>query len=174
VFLQRMDPPMTAITAAADFSAEAALHKALDEAEGRAAHAGALRPAPMPASQVRSPSDVDRYYRAARSFCRSDFYAAAAPSLPFAGALAGACKGWPALRSLLATEGHELHAFDLTPQGAALDQGRTPIRVVRALVSGLVPIWFQYGMQPAGMAAFRQAAAHCRRRGSSSFLHPFT
>ncbi|MBK6004880.1 YcaO-like family protein [Ramlibacter ginsenosidimutans] len=174
VFLQRMNPPLTAITAAADFCAEAALHKALDEAEGRAAHAGAHRPAAMPASQVRSPSDVHRYYQAARSFRRSDFYAATAAALAWAGAFTGACKHWPALCSLLAARGHELHAFDLTPAGAALDQGRTPIRVVRAVVTGLIPIWFQYGMQPAGLAAFRQAAAQGRRRGPSFFLHPFT
>ncbi len=174
VFLQRMQPPLTAITAAADFSSEAALARALDEAEGRAAHNGPARQAAMRASQVRSPSDVHRYYRTPRSFRRSDAYAATDASLPFRDVLPGACRDWAALRSLLARQGHEVHAFDLTPEGAAVDQGRTPIHVARAVVTGLIPIWFQYGMQPAGLAAFRQAAARAGRAGPASFLHPFT
>jgi len=175
VFAQRLQPPFTAITAAADYVPEVALHKALDEAEGRVAHAAQMPAAPLArASAVRSPLDIHRCYQAQRFFRRSDFYADAAPSLRFCGAWPGAAKAWPALRARLAQAGHALYAFDLTPPGAALDQGRTPLHVVRALATGLIPIWFQYGMEPAGLPAFRQAAARVARAGPAAFLHPFT
>jgi hypothetical protein len=123
---------------------------------------------------VRSPLDVHRYYQTPRFYRDSDFYAGADASLSFHDAFPEACRDWLALRARLAQSGHALYAFDLTPEGAALDQGRTPLHVARALVTGLVPIWFQHGMEPAGLPAFCEAAQSSQRGGRLAFLHPFT
>lgn len=176
VFLQNEQRPLTAVMAAADFSAEAALLKALDEAEGRASHGQDAResPGPLRAAQVRTPMDIHRYYQSPRVFRKSDFYADAPASLRFGATHPGACKDWASLRARLAREGHALYAFDLTPADAAVDQGRTRLHVMRAMVTGLIPIWFQYGTAPTGLPAFRNAAARASHRGPASLVHPFT
>ncbi|HYF19633.1 MAG TPA: YcaO-like family protein, partial [Ramlibacter sp.] len=146
VFVQHAGLPFTALTAAAAFDAEEALSKALDEAEGRAAHAAAF-----PARTIRSPrevrsvQDVVHLFRGRRWFRASDFYAAGPRTQAF-GPAHTACADWPQLQDRL----HVL-AFDLTPPGAALDQGRTPLHVVRAVVPGLLLIWFGHGLEPAGL-----------------------
>lgn len=176
VFLQHRTRPFTAITAAADFDAERALGKALDEAEGRAAHAAAFPAAPLAHSrQVQSTTDVNRFYQTGRFHRLSDFYAAGPPSQGFAeAASADFCRVWNALKARLAKQQLELLVFDITPAGAAIQQGRQPLRVVRAVVPGLLPIWFQHGLQPAGCAAFQHAAGRPRRSPVSAFIHPFT
>ena len=175
VFVQNEQRPLTAIMAAADFLAEVALMKALDEAEGRASHVlDARESPPRRASDVRTPMDIHRYYQSPRFFRKSDFYADAAPSLRFRDTHSGACRDWESLRARLARAGHALYAFDLTAAEAAVDQGRTPLRVMRAMVTGLIPIWFQYGTAPTGLPAFRQAAARVKRATPASLVHPFT
>lgn len=174
VFLQHHARPFTAITAAADFDAEVALARALDEAEARATRAAAAPAAPLArASQVRSIEDVDRYYRSPRFHRRADFFATAQPSTSFRAA--GACRDWTGLQRWLAERKLDLVAADVTPPGAALAQGRVPLRVMRAVVPGLIPIWFRHGMEPAGLPAFAaaQAGAPAPRHGAP-FVHPFT
>jgi hypothetical protein len=51
-------------------------------------------------------------------------------------------------------------------------QGRHPLRVVRAVLPGLLPIWFTHGTEPAGLPAYRQAAGP--RAGRPACLHPFS
>jgi ribosomal protein S12 methylthiotransferase accessory factor len=176
IFLQTENPPFTAITAAADFEAEAALAKALDEAEGRAAYARAFRPAPVrSAQQVRGIEDVVRYYQSPRHFRASDFYAGCSSETAWSSRGVGWCKTWSELKSKLTGLHLPLLAADLTPSGAAIDQGRTPLHVVRALIPGLLPIWFQHGLHPAGLPAFRDAlATQPRPRAPRTFIHPFT
>jgi ribosomal protein S12 methylthiotransferase accessory factor len=177
VFLQHLTRPFTAITAAAHFDEEAAVDKALDEAEGRAAHAAAFPAEPIArAADVQSTVDVNRFYQTRQFFRNADFFAAGAVSEHFGASARAGCGDWATLKATLAQQGLNLIAFDITPQGAALDQGRTPLRVVRALVPGLLPIWFQHGLQPAALPAFvaAQSSPSRRVRGQSVFVHPFT
>ena len=168
-FVQHLRRPFTAITAGADFDAEAALAKALDEAEGRAAHAAAFPARPLAsASEVQGPAEVNRYYQTPRFRRRADFFASAAQDVDFAACTAGSCGDALQLQSWLADRGLRLLAVDLTPAGAAIDQGRTPLKVVRAVVPGLLPFWFQPGLEPAGLAAF------ARIRRGPILVHPFT
>jgi ribosomal protein S12 methylthiotransferase accessory factor len=175
VFLQKLHPPITAITAAADFDAECALGKALDEAEGRAAHATQFPAEPLRRLRdVESLQDINRLFQSRRHLRRANFYAAG-PELPLLDATRPACGDWTALRQGLQAAGHRLLAFDLTPADASVEQGRVPLRVVRAFATGLLPIWFHHALAPAGLPAFAAAAASRRRRGScATFLHPFT
>lgn len=64
---------------------------------------------------------------------------------------------------------------DMTPDGAAVEQGRVPLHVVRALVPGMVPIWFQAGLQPEGMPRLLQSVGGAKGAPTSRlFIHPFT
>ena len=171
VFVQHLQRPFTAITAAADFDAEAALAKALDEAEGRAAHAAAFPARPIArAADVNGTGDVNRYYQTRRFHRRADFYAASGLRVEFASPQRSS---WSRVQHWLAERHLDLLAVDLTPPGASLDQGRTPLKVVRAIVPGLIPIWFQHGLQPAGLPSFVAAQASATR-GNARFIHPFT
>jgi len=177
VFVQHRQRPFTAITAAADFDAECALAKALDEAEGRAAHADTFPARPLArAAQVLGTAEVNRYYQTPRFHRRADFHAASTAREDFSARVEGACRDWAGLQGWLAAQALDLIAVDLTPEGAALDQGRTPLKVMRALVPGLIPIWFHHGLEPAGMPAFiaAQGAVPAPRRAAAPFVHPFT
>ncbi|GAB2584721.1 hypothetical protein GCM10027034_16330 [Ramlibacter solisilvae] len=171
VFGQSHSLPFTAITAAAAFSPEHALRKALDEAEGRFGHARHF-PAAQPGDNAMRA--IERYYRDARTYRRSDFFAQAALSTRFRSVGRGCAHNWDALQSRLRAEGLRLYAADITPQGAAADQGRTPLHIVRAFVPGLVPIWFHRGTQPQGMPKFNRSASARGGRPGGHFFHPFT
>jgi ribosomal protein S12 methylthiotransferase accessory factor len=170
VFVQSRGRPFTAVTAAADFDAESALAKALDEAEGRAGHATRSPAVPIASARdVRSTTDINRYYQSPRFFRHSDFYAAGPATERFAPGGDGYCSDWGALKARLCELRLRLLGFDLTPDGAAIQQGRTPLHVMRAFVPGLLPIWFQYGLQPAAAIP-----SNGRRFSDSEFIHPFT
>jgi ribosomal protein S12 methylthiotransferase accessory factor len=173
VFVQSPTQPFVALTAAARFDGEAALDHALDEAEGRIAHALAAPAQPLAsAAHVHTIEDLARFWQSRRSCRRADFYAAGPANERF-GAPAEHARCWPELRDRLAAGGARLLAFDITPAGAALDQGRTPLHVVRAFVSGLLPAWFDAGLAPAGLAAFTESTAGASRR-QRLFVHPLT
>jgi ribosomal protein S12 methylthiotransferase accessory factor len=175
VFIQRSAPPLTAITAAADFDAEAALHKALDEAEGRASQPPAQGPASR--SPPRTPHDIHRHWQAPNVFRRADWYASGPAVDRFASPALPACKDWSQLLQALRADGRRVLAIDITPTGAAIHQGRTPLHVMRAFIPGSLPPWFQHGLEPAGMPAYAAARAARRdRRGDCAPvpLHPFT
>lgn len=177
VFLQATDRAFTAITAAADFNPEQALAKALDEAEGRAASATTASAPPLASARhVESPQDIQRLYQSRRFFRRSDFFAAGPSCERFGDAQPRFCSRWDELQGRFARRGLQLIAVDLTPAGAAVAQGRVPLHVVRAVLPGLLPIWFQHGLHPAAMPAFAAArrAGRARRPAASLFVHPFT
>lgn len=165
--------PFAAITTAAEFAPDAALTKALDEAEGRLAHAIAFPAEPLRrASDVQGAHDVNRFYQTRRFFRNADFWERGSASTTFAEN--SVCSDWQALKAWLAAKRRDLLAVDLTPEGAALDQGRRPLFVMRAFVPGLLPIWFQHGLQPTELPAFQAALAQRRPRGNAAFVHPFT
>jgi hypothetical protein len=75
----------------------------------------------------------------------------------------------------LADRGLDVYFCDITPPMSSINQGRTPLFVVRAFVPGLVPIWFGYGVEPAGMlkpSSDRTAGAWPSR--SPVPIHPCT
>lgn len=171
VFAQSQAMPFTALTAAAAFGREEALAKALDEAEGRFAHAACF---PVQAGSADPMRAIERYYRDPRTYRRSDFFAQAPRALRFGSVGRAGARDWPGLRSRLHRQGLRLHAVDLTPDAASVEQGRSRLHVVRALVPGLVPIWFHRGVQPQGMPRFKQFAAVRGARPAGHYIHPFT
>lgn len=176
VFVQSTTRAFTAVAAAADFDAEAALDRALHETEARVLHAAAFAALPLrAASEVACLEDIPRLYQSPRWYRHADFLAAG-PAVHRFGAQRAACRDWAGFRHALGQQGYRLFAFDLTPPHASLHQGRTPLHVVRAVIPGLIPIWFRPGLEPAGLPAYRRAAragrSHAVRR--SSVIHPFT
>jgi ribosomal protein S12 methylthiotransferase accessory factor len=169
IFVQNRRAPFTAVTAAAEFDAEQALGRALDEAEARVASALARPARPLATARaVEGPDEINRYYQTRRFYFNADFLGAGAAAERF-GMHRPTCQSWPELKLALAARGLRLLAFDLTPPGAAVDQGRVPLRVMRAVVPGLLPIWFQPGLEPAGLASFPPGAG-----GRAPSIHPFT
>lgn len=172
IFAQDDRLPLTATTAAAHLCVEQALSKALDEVEGRVANA---RRFAAPRAGTGNPlREIERYYRQARSFRRSDFFAAGPATMPFGEVGQEACHTWSQLKARMHADGARLHCVDMTPSRAALEQGRRPIQVVRALIPGLVPIWFGRGTQPEGMARFISSTRTAGERPRGFYTHPFT
>jgi len=172
VFIQDPKMPITTITSAAHLNPEQALMRALEEAEGRLAHARAFPPPP-----VNTPNpiqQIERYYRQPRNLHRSDFFVEGARAVRFSDVGLGMPVSWAQLRSRIHADGARLLCIDMTPPDAAIEQGRQPLRVVRALVPGLVPIWFVRGLQPEGMPRFAVAARSQGRRPRGFYVHPFT
>lgn len=178
IFAQSATMPFTAITACADFDAETALAKALDEMEGRIGHAQRFPAESIAAAgKVHSIRAIEHYYRAKRFYRNADFFVQAQASRDFRDLAARGPRDWAQMQACLAAGGHRVVALDMTPPGAAIAQGRVLLKVARAFIPGLIPIWFQYGLQPAGMPRFQQAVASDGRGGTrrtSRFIHPFT
>jgi ribosomal protein S12 methylthiotransferase accessory factor len=171
VFLQSAGMPFTAITAAAGFDAESAVAKALSEVEGRLAHAQQFPCVRDTADPLRR---IENFYRHPRSYRRSDFFRPLHAARPFGEVGGASARDWSQMRARMRADGARLLCAEVTPPGAAIAQGRLPVRVVRALVPGLVPIWFQAGLQPAGLRRFAEACASPGARPAGHFLHPFT
>ena len=117
---------------------------------------------------------VEAYYRRPGTWRRSDFFRPAQSTRRFGEVATDSARNWQQMRTRLAADGFDLLAADLTPAGAAIDQGRRQLSVVRALVPGLIPIWFQQGLQPEGLARFSDAGGERGGRPAGHFLHPFT
>lgn len=171
VFLQHRSRPFTGLTSAASFDWISALDKALDEAEGRAAWAACAPPRDVRASAIQGPDDVHAWWCTAHAWHRADFLAASTVQRTL-GTLPVPTSGWPALLHALADAGHRILSVDLTPPQASIHQGRQPLSVVRAVVSGLLPIWFRPGEEPAGLPAFRQALGTAQRPPAA--IHPLS
>jgi ribosomal protein S12 methylthiotransferase accessory factor len=172
VFAQTHELPFTTITAAASLDPEEALRRAIEEAEGRFAQARAS--AVPPSAEADAISQVERYYRSPRTYRRSDFFVPATQTVGFGVVGRESSHTWDEARARMHADGFRLLAVDLTPAKAAIHQGRAPLHVVRAIVPGLVPIWFQRGTQPQGMHRFRKAAGAAGGRPAGHFVHPFT
>jgi ribosomal protein S12 methylthiotransferase accessory factor len=69
------------------------------------------------------------------------------------------------LKRALAEKNLQALCVDITPDRSFIDQGRTPISVVKAIVPTLIPISFGYAREPRGMVPFVHSA--------SFFPHPF-
>lgn len=173
VFVQSAQLPFTAIMAAADFSAEEALKKALDEVEGRIAHAQNFAP---PTAQDKGPMrQIERYYRSFRSYKKSDFFVQTTRTISFNATRSETCQNWAQLENRMFRDGFKLLVVNMTPKYASIEQGRVPLHVMRAIVPGFVPIWFHAGFQPEGLPRFLSATGRAEKRlGSQFFVHPFT
>jgi ribosomal protein S12 methylthiotransferase accessory factor len=156
----------TAVSAAARMTLHEALGSAMEEMEAivfaRLHEPEAARIMPR---DVRSPRDHGALYGTARHYRRADALLHAPSTRTFATlAKADAQPSDTALQRLL-DAGRDVVMVDISAPHSTIDDGRTAVTVVRALVPGLVPISFGYGREPLG------CLDRVDRRGR--FPHPF-
>jgi ribosomal protein S12 methylthiotransferase accessory factor len=177
VFAQRPAAAFTSVTTAAAFQLEEALDAALAETESRIqqAHDKPPHPPVHPQEVVLAGHHGD-YFNTRAGFREADWFAAAPERISMK-TLQGS--GSPSdkaqLLDRLFERGHEAYVCDLTPPGASINQGRTPLYVARAFVSGLIPIWFGHGVEPLELRE-RGASVDGVVAGSTRLrpLHPCT
>jgi thiazole/oxazole-forming peptide maturase SagD family component len=176
VFAQHMDRAFTVIGTAAGYEPEAALEHALMECEAtailrlRGGTAKRLNP-----SQIRFPSDHADLYAQRRYFRRADFLADGHSVGRLPERRKSVARTWGGLLTRLHEKELRLFFVDVTPPDAALDAGRIPLVVVRAIVPGLVPISFGFRLEPFGMPRVRENASRSgERRRVDCFPHPLT
>jgi ribosomal protein S12 methylthiotransferase accessory factor len=116
---------------------------------------------------VRSPADHTWLYAQRAHFRRADFLAATVGTVKAKAVAPRRPKNAQQLYARIKDLGMRVAYVEITPERAALAQGRTPLHVARAIVPGLVPVSFGYDTEPLGMK--RLAGAHVRR---PLFPHP--
>ncbi len=180
VFAQSLQAGFTLTTAGAAFDAEEALNSALMEIEFVVTtRLASSKPRAIEPEQVESPEDHMDLYGQRKYFRRADFLARGGDRIALADVGRESSKRWDELAALLASRGHKILWFDLTPPGASLHQGRTPLHIGRAIVPGLIPMSFGRGLEPlASFASRRHAGVHHQQRrraqpAPSLFPHPF-
>jgi ribosomal protein S12 methylthiotransferase accessory factor len=98
---------------------------------------------------ARVPADHALLYTSPQYFRRADALLEPAGSVSFAKA-ARACGVRVPIAQRLVDAGREVVVVDIAPPRSTIDQGRTPVTVLRALVPGLLPMCFGYNREPLG------------------------
>ncbi|MGI4846666.1 MAG: YcaO-like family protein [Janthinobacterium lividum] len=157
----------TTIGMAASTELAFAIHSALEELEARVyswlhGHAPSIT---LP-EQVRTPEHHFELYGLAEYFRRADallfpLQCETLAALPERIAVDTGQK----LAARFASQGIHPLAVDITPSLHHIDQGRTALHVVKALIPGLLPIYFGFQREPLGMVP--------RIHPGSKFPHPF-
>jgi ribosomal protein S12 methylthiotransferase accessory factor len=98
---------------------------------------------------VRLPADHALLYTSPKYFRRADPMIEATASVSFAKAARAFDASVPVVQRLLGA-GREVVVVDIAPPRSTIDQGRTPVAVLRALVPGLLPMCFGYHREPLG------------------------
>jgi ribosomal protein S12 methylthiotransferase accessory factor len=148
VFVQHRASTFTSLTTAAGFQWQEAVASALSETESRVQqHHGVAPRQPMRAEDVTLATHHGEYFRTKAGFKLADWFASERRMISVRGKTNCASNGTQLLDHFQ-DSGLEVLFCDLTPNGAAINQGRTPLYVARAFVPGLVPIWFGHGVEP--------------------------
>ncbi len=155
----------TVVGAAARPTLDDAVDSALQEMELLAfSNLNKQKRAAIAPSDVRAPLDHAVLYTSARYYRRADALLQTRSKISFAKASAGPDLSLPLSRRLL-DAGRDVVVVDIAAPNSAIDQGRTPVTVLRAFVPGLVPISFGHNREPLGAVPDHQ-------RGGR-FPHPF-
>lgn len=175
VFAQHADLAFTSVTTAAGFQWEEAVDSALSEAESRVQqHHGKVPRAALRVEEITLASHHGDYFHTKAGFKAADWFTWN-PAAVSVRSIAGFATNGAQLLSHFLGAGFEVAFCDLTPSGAALDQGRTPLHIARALVPGLIPIWFGYGVEPLGLRDRPHAKLDVAGSGQQPFPpHPCT
>jgi ribosomal protein S12 methylthiotransferase accessory factor len=154
VAVQHAERHFTTVGAAAHPDFTQGIERALDEVESRVQgwmH-GHVPSVSTPAQVLHAQHHLDLYGQPDH-FERADavlFPAASAQASRWPRATA-ATAGLGRLVNRMTRAGLRPLLFDITPERHCIDQGRTALRVVRAVVPGLIPLAFGEGRQPLGM-----------------------
>ncbi|MFV0673486.1 YcaO-like family protein [Variovorax sp. tm] len=150
VFAQHRTSAFTSLTTAAGFQWQEVVESALSETESRVQqhHGVAPRP-PMRVEEVMLATHHGEYFRTKAGFKSADWFASVRRMVSVRGKTSFASNGTQLLDHFQDL-GLEVLFCDLTPSGAAINQGRSPLYVARAFAPALIPIWFGHGVEPLG------------------------
>jgi ribosomal protein S12 methylthiotransferase accessory factor len=168
VSVQHDQQHFTTMGTAASFDFRSAVNNSLDEVEARVyAWLHGHIPSISRIDEVMSTEHHFELYGLKRYFKRAD-------QVLFPQGVPNSSTRWPLsfrdtsltalIERFIASDLHPV-AADITPKQCYVDQGRTRISVVKALVPGLLPISFGYQREPLGMVP--------RVHSGSKFPHPF-
>jgi len=169
VFAQHSAAAFTSVTTASAFQFEEAVESALSEAESRVQqfHGKAPHP-PLRQAHISLASHHGDYFRTRAGFRTADWFSSSPERVSVQGR---ASTPFPTnssqLLDHLLDSGFDIHFLNLTPAGASINQGRTPLFVARAFVSSLLPIWFGHRVEPLGLLDSYRVNA-----GRSAFTRP--
>lgn len=163
---QHEERGFTAVGGGCALDVAAAVDSALSEAETLVfAHFNDGFDGKVKPQDVLQPIDHANLYGQKRHFRRADGVLRAQREVDFASVVQVAPASIEALYEKLAEDGRSPLFFNITPQRPTMDQGRTSLRVCKALIPGLIPISFGRGLEPRGMVD--------NIHPSSKFPHPF-
>ena len=163
---QHEEQGFTAVGGGSGLDTAAAVNSALGEVETLVfAHLNEGFKDKAKPETVREPVDHANLYGQKRYFRRADGILHAQRRVDFASVTQTAPASIDAVYSKLAEEDRSPIFFDITPERPYIDQGRTVIRVCKALIPQLIPLSFGYGLEPKGMLD--------KIHPSSKFPHPF-
>lgn len=151
VSVTHRDLKFTCVTAAGRLDLVRAVDAALNELElmayGRLLD---IKPTIVPVKEVLTPANHSALYAHHSHFRRAEGVLKPGQELQ---RLPKAARPQDAqgLLDVLITSGLKPVYVDMTPQQNRIDQGRTPLVVVKTIVPGLIPITFGYGREPRGM-----------------------
>lgn len=153
VYAQHEALHFTVVGAAARSTLAEAAAAALDEMETLAyVNLNEPRNRRLRPREVKAPVDHSLLYSSPRYFRRADALLQTERPSTFAKAAAASDIGRPVVDILL-DAGCEVVVVDIAAPGSSIDQGRTPVSVLRAIVPDLLPISFGYGREPLGSVA---------------------
>ncbi|PIS41342.1 MAG: hypothetical protein COT25_03595 [Candidatus Kerfeldbacteria bacterium CG08_land_8_20_14_0_20_42_7] len=176
VFAQNTQRSFTTCAAACDYDAGLALDHALQEVESaiftRMDSVGTTTIKPR---DVRFTDDHGYLYEQSRYFKRADFLVNT-PKVKSLGIInrQNNVRNWHQLLSQIERKGLKLYVVDLSSKDASL-------HVARALIPGLIPMSFGFGIEPKGMTRIYSDSVSLGLRTSvpkygelQSFPHPYT
>lgn len=164
---QHQGAHFTCVGAACGLEPETALSSALEEMETAAlARMEGVPAQPIMPAQVRSAADHAALYATREYFRQADGLLLASASVRFADAARGFTADAAGLFEKLRLAGHPVYCVDLSIADADTLLHGGPVRTVRAVAPGLIPLSFGRTLQPFGMA---DALAPGGRK-----IHPFS
>lgn len=178
VFVQSEKLTFTTCAACSDFDIESALDHALMEVESAVLHRlFTERTKAIPPAWVNSPSDHGVLYEQPATFRTADYMVAGRKVLSLRDVGKEVATDWAALMDKFKEQHMRLlHVYlNLPPEKG----GRKEIKVVRSIVTGLIPIGFGYLQNPCGMERISTVAWKFGRKRVTyaslpQFPHPYT
>jgi len=169
IFTQRQSAKFTSLTTGAGLSLEDAAYSALAETESRVQSAhGKLPLSAMRQRDVALAGHHGDFHRTTQGYQRAAWIRQSTGVIHGKKSFSKYSGTFDALLSRLFDMGLDPYFIDLTPAHASIRQGRKPLYISRAIVPGLIPIWFGYGVEPFGLCS------DLRLPRSHTSIHPCT
>ncbi len=148
LFSQNTPKKMTRVTAAAGYDPFSALEHGISELESMVTLTDQIgNPIPISPENASTPEDHVNLYSQRRYYKRADHLLRGSDVIDFSG-VKSHCEKLNSLKNWLTERARNSYYLDITPAICLTLSGGSTIKVVRALIEGMVPISFGYGLEP--------------------------